>query len=327
MSKKTLIIIGAGIAGWSVAAAVSRSNTQNVDRIIVIERDILPDVPALRPGTPEDAHNHVLLRAGFDIWDTWYPEFRSELRKLDGVDFDMGPQSWLRLRTGQNLSQEGSFGINTVLTTRPVFERVMRKLVCKDPRVVVLQGLSVTSLIRGKSNSIQAVNCSYRHNADRVALSEQLSNIPNTVVTDAQITVQGDWFAMTSGPSSNWEKMLMDIGFSIPSADELNAYPIYFSSFFSGVKFPAGIEMAGVSETPTTSYGASLAHVGPDKYIGAIILYHEERYKNLFPTDHLKYAAMVGRVFPEMGQIIANAKMESPIRQYRNCTNRLYRSW
>ena len=54
------VVIGASMAGLLAARVLSDA----FDEVVVIERDELPDEPAIRRGVPQARHPHVLLEAG-----------------------------------------------------------------------------------------------------------------------------------------------------------------------------------------------------------------------------------------------------------------------
>jgi 2-polyprenyl-6-methoxyphenol hydroxylase-like FAD-dependent oxidoreductase len=62
---KQAVIIGAGIGGLAAAKAVA----PHFEKVIVFNRDALPDGPAPRPGTPRARHTHNLLAGGFRALD------------------------------------------------------------------------------------------------------------------------------------------------------------------------------------------------------------------------------------------------------------------
>jgi flavin-dependent dehydrogenase len=60
MLARQAIVIGAGLAGLGAAKALA----DHFDRVIVVERDALPEKPEHRPGTPQSRHVHGLLVSG-----------------------------------------------------------------------------------------------------------------------------------------------------------------------------------------------------------------------------------------------------------------------
>jgi glycine/D-amino acid oxidase-like deaminating enzyme len=65
---KQAIVIGAGMGGLAAARAVA----PHCERVIVFDRDALPDAPAPRPGTPQSWHSHGLLTGGHRALANFY---------------------------------------------------------------------------------------------------------------------------------------------------------------------------------------------------------------------------------------------------------------
>src|SRR5262245_37027289 len=69
------IVIGGSIAGMLTARVLA----DHFDRVIVIERDRLPDQLAPRRGTPQARHLHVLLERGRQILEQLFPGLSQDL--------------------------------------------------------------------------------------------------------------------------------------------------------------------------------------------------------------------------------------------------------
>ncbi|MGW5281091.1 NAD(P)/FAD-dependent oxidoreductase [Streptomyces collinus] len=68
MSRKA-VVIGAGVAGILAAAALAPV----VDRVVVLDRDALPDTPEHRKGVPQGRHAHLMMDGGLAAMDTLVP--------------------------------------------------------------------------------------------------------------------------------------------------------------------------------------------------------------------------------------------------------------
>src|SRR6202042_1287425 len=66
---KQAVVIGAGMGGLAAAKAVA----PHFEKVIVFERDALPDAPAPRPGTPQARHTHGLLAGGHRALERLFP--------------------------------------------------------------------------------------------------------------------------------------------------------------------------------------------------------------------------------------------------------------
>src|SRR5271170_3031147 len=72
---KQAVVIGAGMAGWAAAGAVA----DYFERVIVLERDRLPNQAAPRPGVPQSRHLHGLLPGGQRALTDLFPHFERDL--------------------------------------------------------------------------------------------------------------------------------------------------------------------------------------------------------------------------------------------------------
>ncbi len=66
---KQAVVIGAGMGGLAAAKAVA----PHFEKVIVFERDALPDAPAPRLGTPQARHTHGLLAGGCRALEHLFP--------------------------------------------------------------------------------------------------------------------------------------------------------------------------------------------------------------------------------------------------------------
>ncbi|QFR00988.1 pyridine nucleotide-disulfide oxidoreductase [Streptomyces phaeolivaceus] len=101
---RTAVVIGASMAGMLAAAALARS-TDEVDEVIVLERDELPGEPGPRKGLPQGRHAHILLPSGRAAIEELVPGsgVRKRLlaagareRGLTSGLVTLGPQGWYR---------------------------------------------------------------------------------------------------------------------------------------------------------------------------------------------------------------------------------------
>ena len=80
------VVIGAGMGGLAAAKAVA----PYFDKVIVLDRDALPDGPAPRAGTPQARHAHGLLAGGQKALEELFPGIESELAKAGAVSLNVG---------------------------------------------------------------------------------------------------------------------------------------------------------------------------------------------------------------------------------------------
>jgi 2-polyprenyl-6-methoxyphenol hydroxylase-like FAD-dependent oxidoreductase len=85
--QRDVMIIGASLAGLFAAAAGAR--------IMIIERDVLPDGPLPRKGVPQGRQPHVQLPRGLLAAEELLPGIREDLLSHGAVPFDTGTMAWL----------------------------------------------------------------------------------------------------------------------------------------------------------------------------------------------------------------------------------------
>ena len=83
---KQAVVIGAGIAGLVAARVLA----DYFDKVLVLERDMLPGVPDHRPGTPQSRHTHTLLSGGMQALRGLFPELERQLVESGSIILDVG---------------------------------------------------------------------------------------------------------------------------------------------------------------------------------------------------------------------------------------------
>jgi 2-polyprenyl-6-methoxyphenol hydroxylase-like FAD-dependent oxidoreductase len=140
MSRALAVVIGAGIAGLSTAAAVAG----RFGKVLVLDRDELPDTATPRRGVPQGYHGHVLLAAGQWALEDLFPGLRDELVATGALPFDPGDELgffrygavWPRVKSG----------LEIVAMTRPLLELTLRRRVAALPNVTIRPGVAVSGL-------------------------------------------------------------------------------------------------------------------------------------------------------------------------------------
>src|ERR1700749_4619635 len=86
MTKRTqAVVIGASMAGLLAARALC----ETFDRVIVVERDLLPDHASDRRGVPQGKHVHVLLAGGLVALKALFAGFDADLLAAGALGSDV----------------------------------------------------------------------------------------------------------------------------------------------------------------------------------------------------------------------------------------------
>ena len=89
--QRDVVIIGASLAGFFAAAAVAAAGS----RVMIIERDALPEGAAPRKGVPQGRQPHVLLHRGLLAAEELLPGIREDLLSPGAVPVDTGTLEYL----------------------------------------------------------------------------------------------------------------------------------------------------------------------------------------------------------------------------------------
>jgi 2-polyprenyl-6-methoxyphenol hydroxylase-like FAD-dependent oxidoreductase len=145
------VVIGAGIAGLSVARALSDS----FDHVVVLERDTLTRDAAPRIGVPQGKQPHALLVGGLRALTELFPQFLEQLLNSGAVAFDY---RMARFEMGgfDPLPQR-DLGIPIYSASRPVIESVIRRELERIHNVALQEKCRVEALSVSDSGSVNEV--------------------------------------------------------------------------------------------------------------------------------------------------------------------------
>lgn len=137
---RTAVVVGGSHAGMLAARALAGF----ADRVVVIERDALPQGPAPRRGLPQARHAHMLWSGGVRAVEELLPGVTQALRaagaRRSPVTTDMvvlGPRGWFRRWPESH---------HVILASRDLLDATVRALVLADERIELLSGTEVTGL-------------------------------------------------------------------------------------------------------------------------------------------------------------------------------------
>lgn len=137
----TVVVIGASIGGLLAAAAAAPF----ADRVVVLDRDRLPEEPGPRPSTPQAVHSHGLLGGGRVAIEELLPGFTDRVADQGGWSGrDMGTS--VRWYVGGGLLADCEMGVTGLAASRLALEHTVRTGVRELPAVEILDGVDVVRL-------------------------------------------------------------------------------------------------------------------------------------------------------------------------------------
>jgi 2-polyprenyl-6-methoxyphenol hydroxylase-like FAD-dependent oxidoreductase len=144
---KQAVVIGAGIGGLAAAKAVAR----HFEKVIVFDRDTLPDEAVPRLGTPQARHTHGLLPGGHRTLDGLFPGIELDLMEAGAVRMRLRRDMRFEVPGFDPLPQR-DLGFDQFLLSRPALELVCRRRVEREPNIEFRSRTRVTELIASPDN-------------------------------------------------------------------------------------------------------------------------------------------------------------------------------
>ena len=270
------VIIGAGIAGLSAAAAVA----PRYERVVLVDRDTLPDTATPRRGVPQSYHAHILLAAGQRALEELFPGLGDELVGAGAIRFDPGTDLGL-FRYGA-VWQRIESGLDMVTMTRPLLELTLRRRIAALPNVTVRDGTAIAGLT-GTAERVTGV------------VLDDGSELPADLVVDS------------SGRGSRSDRWLGALGVPAPPVDEVKIGVGYATRLVR--RDPGGpADGVGMLVLPTPPMekriGLALAVEG-DRWLIGLGGWHGDHA----PTDPAGFQRFAdGLPDPTVGRVLAEAE-------------------
>ncbi|HEX8436122.1 FAD-dependent oxidoreductase [Archangium sp.] len=236
------IVIGGSIAGLLSARVLA----DHFEKVVILERDPLPDGPEPRKSAPQGRHVHALLEAGLKVMEDLFPGLVQELER-DGVDFiDMGLESSWFHHGSWKVRYES--GIRTILCSRPHLEWKVRGRVTALPQVQLREGYTVEELLTDGSR-------------------ERVTGVKVKGPDGAQ-TLQADLVVDASGRGSRAPQWLEALGVGPPEEEQVGVDSAYTSRFYER---PAGFDdwkiLAVYARAPENRRSGFVANVEGNRWI------------------------------------------------------------
>lgn len=133
------VVLGASMGGLLAARVLA----DFYQKVTVVERDLLPDVPLNRRGVPQGRHPHALLGKAVEIIGDLFPGIFDQLRSDGAIKWDDGDMSRFWSKFAGHLMVRSSIPDPASLTdyhlSRPLLEHAVRRAVRKIPNIEFLE--------------------------------------------------------------------------------------------------------------------------------------------------------------------------------------------
>lgn len=139
-SPRTAIVIGASMGGLLAACALSEA----YEKVLIFDRDSLPDSAAARRGVPQGRQLHVLLSRGREALEQLLPGLTGELQRAGAPLVDLhGEVHWYN---DGYLMRRASSELVALGLSRPLLEHAVRERVAALPGVEIRPQTDVSGL-------------------------------------------------------------------------------------------------------------------------------------------------------------------------------------
>ncbi len=223
------IVMGASMAGLLAARVLS----ERFDEVLLIERDALPDWPALRKGTPHAGHAHGLLVRGREVLEELFPGFTESLQRRGGFVGDM--QRNLAFLAGGRRFASGIGGRMGVCASRPVIEDEVRRRVKALPNVRLCDRIDVVEPVFDSARqAVAGVRVRVRGSkaADTEAAVVHLDPAHGMRVPDDAETWLADLVVDATGRGSRTPRWLEKWGFASAPEERICVNVQYATAYY-----------------------------------------------------------------------------------------------
>ncbi|OLZ69487.1 pyridine nucleotide-disulfide oxidoreductase [Streptomyces sp. IMTB 2501] len=202
---RTAVVLGGSHTGMLAARALADC----ADRVVIVERDALPDGPEPRKGLPQARHAHMLWSGGVRAVEQLLPGITEALQAAGGRRHPvttgvvaLSAQGWFRRWPESH---------HVILAGRDLLDATVRAQVLAGPRIDLVDRTEALGLT-GTGAAVTGVRLRSRDGAERT--------LPADLVVDA------------TGRGSRATRWLADLGLPAPELREIDPGVVYASRLF-----------------------------------------------------------------------------------------------
>lgn len=299
------VVIGGSMAGLLAARVLA----DHFDRVTVIERDALPDEPALRKGVPQARHVHVLLAQGHRALERLFPGLAAELLAAGAIHVDMIADFPLLSLGGWTRRLPSDLTITAC--TRHLLEWSVRRRLAARPALRFLSESQVTGLLADPGRR-RVTGVSLRHrNASH-------DDAP-TGTPDAEL--RADLVVDAGGRTSRAPQWLEALGYTAPTETVVNSFLGYATRWYrrptDSSRDWQGLVIA--SKAPFTRRGGVIFPVEDGQWLVTLTGVG----RDYPPTDEAAFLDFARSLrSPALYEAIKDAQPLTPVYGYQRTENR-----
>jgi 2-polyprenyl-6-methoxyphenol hydroxylase-like FAD-dependent oxidoreductase len=278
-SSGTAVVIGASMGGLLAARALH----ETYGKVVIVDRDALPDSAAARRGVPQGRQLHVLLARGREALEELFPGLTDELRRAGVPLVDLNREvNW---HNDGYLMRRAPSSLLALGLSRPLLEHAVRG------RIAALPGVEV----RPRTEVVGLVTSSDRRRV--------------TGVRTSGATIDADLVVDAGGRACRTPVWLDELGYDRPAEERVRVGVTYVTRTYR--RHPGLIgDLAGAitNAVPGSPRAGIVAAMEDDRFAVALSgMLGEEP-----PTDDAGMADFAGTMpLPEMAEIIRTAEPAS----------------
>lgn len=202
---RVAVVLGGSHTGMLAAAAL----TGLADRVVVVERDELPEGPAPRKGLPQARHAHMLWSGGVRAMEELLPGITGTL--LDAGARRAPVTTDMVIHSAHGWFRRWPESHHVILAGRDLLDATVRARVLADERVEVLGGAEALGLVGG---------------------AEAVTGVRVREADGRERTIEAGTVVDATGRASGTPRWLADLGLATPERREVDSGLAYASRLY-----------------------------------------------------------------------------------------------
>jgi flavin-dependent dehydrogenase len=306
----TAVVIGAGIGGLVTARVLA----DRFERVVVVDRDVLPGDASPRCGVPQGNHGHILLVAGLDAMSRLFPGLREELTGAGALSLDVGVGLAVH-RFGMRFPALPT-GLDIISMSRPLLELTLRRRVAALPQVTFRDRTAVGGLlgVDGRVTGVRISTGGATAGGGVGSGGVGSGGVGSGGVGSGGEEMAADLVVDCTGRGSRSDRWLAALGYPAPSVTTVTVNVSYATRFY---RRPAGEPAGGTFVLPTapaeTRVGLTLPVEG-DRWLVSLGGWHTEHPPG-DPDAFHRYARCLPD--PAIAKIVEGAEALTDVVTYR----------